>query len=338
LDQATSSLRRAEQRVAATEQQIAAVRETLRAQGVAAYLRGGQTSDVPVGVVGADQLAQEEAYAEAVSGSLSDAESALHALRKQYAVEQATLRSDEKNARDALTRVAADKAAAVAAVAAAQSTLSKVQGDLAVLVRQQQEAERLAVAAQVRAQLAARATKRPYPVDPPPSKPGRPTGSAPPTHPPPSPPGAPTTLPATTTTVPHGGNGGQTGGGGSARYAQLAAVAVAAAQAELGKPYEFGGAGPDSFDCSGLTMWAWAAAGVTLYHLAQWQYDNTVPIPLDALLPGDLVFYGTPTDVHHVGIYIGAGQMVDAPHTGTNVEVDSIYWSDLLGGGRVILP
>jgi cell wall-associated NlpC family hydrolase len=112
--------------------------------------------------------------------------------------------------------------------------------------------------------------------------------------------------------------------------------AIAYAYAQLGKPYQWGGAGPGSFDCSGLVMMAWAAGGVYFPHLAQDQYDLTERIPLGDALPGDLIFYGTPSDVYHVGIYIGGGEMIDAPETGQNVSISSIYWSGLLGAGRVV--
>jgi cell wall-associated NlpC family hydrolase len=109
---------------------------------------------------------------------------------------------------------------------------------------------------------------------------------------------------------------------------------VEEARRELGKPYQYGGSGPGSFDCSGLTAWAWGHAGHPLPHSAAAQYDVTTHIPISALQPGDLVFFGSPP--HHVGIYVGGGQMINALHSGTNVEYDSIYMEgDLIGGGRV---
>jgi peptidoglycan DL-endopeptidase CwlO len=113
------------------------------------------------------------------------------------------------------------------------------------------------------------------------------------------------------------------------------ATALHYAYAQLGKPYQWGGAGPRSFDCSGLTMMAWAAAGVYLPHLAQAQYNMAARIPLGRVLPGDLIFFGTPSNVYHVGIYIGGGEMIDAPSTGLTVSISSIYWADLLGAGRI---
>ncbi len=115
-----------------------------------------------------------------------------------------------------------------------------------------------------------------------------------------------------------------------------AAAAVAYAQAQLGKPYEWGASGPDTFDCSGLTMMAWRQAGVYLDHYTGAQWTETARVPLDSLQPGDIVFYGATGETsYHVGLYVGGGQMIEAPHTGAFVRYASIYRSDLLPyGGR----
>jgi peptidoglycan DL-endopeptidase CwlO len=97
-----------------------------------------------------------------------------------------------------------------------------------------------------------------------------------------------------------------------------AATAVAYACSHIGAPYQWGADGPNSFDCSGLTMAAWAAAGVTLYHQSAVQKSETTRISASSARPGDLVFYGSPP--HHVGIYIGNGWMVHAPHDGDRVR------------------
>ncbi|MDQ3877163.1 MAG: NlpC/P60 family protein [Actinomycetota bacterium] len=111
-----------------------------------------------------------------------------------------------------------------------------------------------------------------------------------------------------------------------------AQVAVQAALSQVGKPYQWGAAGPNSYDCSGLTMWAWAHAGVSLPHSSAAQYSATARVPTSALQPGDLVFYYSP--IHHVAMYIGNGQMVEAPYTGSNVRVVPFRTSDLVGAGR----
>jgi peptidoglycan DL-endopeptidase RipA len=106
-------------------------------------------------------------------------------------------------------------------------------------------------------------------------------------------------------------------------------IAANWALSQLGKPYQWGAAGPDTYDCSGLTMVAWAHAGVSLLHYTGYQWQEGPHVPLDQLQRGDLLFYATdnsnPDTIHHVGIYIGNGMMVDAPFTGALVRIDSIY-------------
>jgi len=103
---------------------------------------------------------------------------------------------------------------------------------------------------------------------------------------------------------------------------------------QIGKSYVFNTAGPNHFDCSGLTMWSWAQVGVTyLRHYTQWQYEDTQRVTRDQLLPGDLVFFYS--DHHHVGLYVGGGWMVDAPHTGADVQMHKIDNGPISGYGRV---
>jgi len=112
-----------------------------------------------------------------------------------------------------------------------------------------------------------------------------------------------------------------------------AAAAVRFAYAQLGKPYVYGASGPNSYDCSGLTMRAWGAAGVSLPHNAAAQQADTRPVSYGDLQPGDLVFFGSPA--YHVGIYIGGGRMIAAPHTGDVVKIQSVSaHGGFSGGGR----
>jgi cell wall-associated NlpC family hydrolase len=98
-----------------------------------------------------------------------------------------------------------------------------------------------------------------------------------------------------------------------------AAIAVRTALAQVGDPYVYGAAGPDSFDCSGLTMYAWAAAGVSISHASSMQPSEGTPVSISELMPGDLVFYYSP--ISHVGMYIGNGQIVHASNPSSPVEV-----------------
>jgi cell wall-associated NlpC family hydrolase len=113
-----------------------------------------------------------------------------------------------------------------------------------------------------------------------------------------------------------------------------AAAAIAYARAQIGKPYVYAGTGPGAFDCSGLTMMAWAQGGVGMSHGSQSQWESFPKVPIPQLQPGDLVFFGSsgPSN-HHVGIYIGGGTMIEAPHTGAFVRYASIYRPDLVSTG-----
>ena len=111
-----------------------------------------------------------------------------------------------------------------------------------------------------------------------------------------------------------------------------AAKAVQTAAAQIGDPYQWGASGPDRFDCSGLTMYAWASAGVSLPHSSRAQYASLPHVPLSEIAPGDLLFSGSPN--HHVGIYKGGGVMINAPHSGESVREDSIYSRHFVGAAR----
>jgi cell wall-associated NlpC family hydrolase len=124
------------------------------------------------------------------------------------------------------------------------------------------------------------------------------------------------------------------------RASAAARKAVAVALAQLGSPYVWGASGPGTFDCSGLTSFAYAAAAVTIPRVSRAQFAGYASHPVDPLhlVPGDLVFFAdTPTNpatIHHVGVYIGKGLMVEAPHTGAVVRISSIWRSSYAGAVR----
>ncbi|MER6307645.1 NlpC/P60 family protein [Streptomyces sp. NPDC001657] len=133
-----------------------------------------------------------------------------------------------------------------------------------------------------------------------------------------------------------GSTGGQTGGntGGSTGGSQStkAEKALAFARAQIGKPYVWGATGPSSYDCSGLTQAAWKAAGVDLPRTTWEQVKVGQRVATKDLQPGDLVFFFD--DISHVGMYIGGGKMIHAPHPGANVREESIYYMPIYGSVR----
>jgi cell wall-associated NlpC family hydrolase len=133
---------------------------------------------------------------------------------------------------------------------------------------------------------------------------------------------------------------GSTGGKGSYQPAPCpaaypggpASVAARTACAQIGKPYVFGSGGPNTFDCSGLTAYAWKAAGVNLRHYTQWQWQDTKPVSRADLRPGDLVFYYS--DLHHMGMYVGNNWIVHAPTSGDVVRMKRVDDGPIAGYRR----
>ena len=116
------------------------------------------------------------------------------------------------------------------------------------------------------------------------------------------------------------------------------ATMLAAAKSKLGDPYLWGGTGPDAFDCSGLTQFAYGAAGIALPRVAADQWNVGAKVGLADLLPGDLLFWATDpanaATIHHVAIYLGGGMMLAAPHTGDVVKVQPVYMDGFFGATR----
>jgi cell wall-associated NlpC family hydrolase len=133
-----------------------------------------------------------------------------------------------------------------------------------------------------------------------------------------------------------------TGGGSSTNTVHVAApnaragAAVAYAESKLGDSYVYAAAGPSTFDCSGLTMMAWEQAGVSLPHNAAEQYDSITHISLSEAEPGDLLFFYDGGTIGHVGIYLGNGTLIDAPHPGAYVREITLsnIGMELAGVGR----
>jgi len=110
-------------------------------------------------------------------------------------------------------------------------------------------------------------------------------------------------------------------------------TALRAALTQRGKPYVWGAAGPDSYDCSGLVEWAFDQEGISLPHYTGSLWNSGMHVSRADLEPGDLLFFFA--DISHVGLYIGNGLMVDAPSTGQLVQVQQVYWNAYVGAVRI---
>jgi len=114
----------------------------------------------------------------------------------------------------------------------------------------------------------------------------------------------------------------------------IGAQALRYALSQRGKPYEWGAAGPNAYDCSGLVMWAYGKVGISLPHFTGDQWNMGVHVSRQDLEPGDLVFFFA--DIGHVGLYIGDGLMVDAPDFGQDVQVQPVMWDVYVGAVRIV--
>ena len=299
LEKATAALQVTDARLAGIRAQADQVRDAVRARSARLY-RGaggdGVSSILSVGSVG--ELARRTEYVGAAAKLDRNLLRDLSKSLRQLATEQAA----QRNAQSQL-RAEADAAAAAR---------RKLMAEAAAAARRR--AQQIA-AGPVGTPKIMQATSSASGSSAPVARPGsQTTRPAPSTGQPSSPPGSGQSFPPP---PPASGRGAQ---------------AVAFARAQLGKPYVFAAAGPDAFDCSGLTMAAWRSAGVSMDHYSGSQATHFPKVGWDQLQPGDiLVFYA---DFHHVGLYIGGGQMIHAPHTGDVVRIANAWRTEFQFGVR----
>lgn len=357
---ATDESRVASDRAAAADREAQAARDELSRIALEAYRSGGSLDAIGA-LIDADGLDDLLARHDAVDRLGKRAQTAVQRLEAAQLVAdtlQGRATAAEKTARDAQATAEASLGTAQAAQESAEQTVTQVQAErdrlvtrlaqarhVAVEVERQRQAQ-LDAERQARAEAAARAQRtgtgsaapsNPAPVNPAPTNPA-PANPAPANPPPadptpsnPTPPAPSNPSPAPSTPAPSTPGLGTGTSRGSAASGQ---AAVEWARAQVGKAYVYGAAGPDTFDCSGLTMRSWQAAGVSLHRTSRDQYRQALKISYDDLRPGDLVFYGDdPNDwssVYHVAMYVGGGQVVEAPRPGLTVRVTSMRWSSTM--------
>jgi cell wall-associated NlpC family hydrolase len=280
-----------------TEEALGRDRTHLREVAIEDYVTGGESQTLSVLFSGNQQTAgMQQVYIQAAAGNLNESETTVLITQRSLSIERAKLNHTAQLAKANETTISNDLAQAKALTTRLNNEEANVKGQLAAAVAAAQQATAVAyqaalakAAQQAAAQQAnaaayqaalAKAAQQAASQQPPPSS----------QLPPPA----------------AGNNAGQ--------------IAVRAAQSQLGVPYVWGGATPGvGFDCSGLTMWAWAQAGVSLAHGATEQYYEVQHVSMSDLEPGDLIFYGNASLLYHVVMYIGNGMVVQAEETGTNV-------------------
>jgi cell wall-associated NlpC family hydrolase len=288
----------------AAKHNLAEARAQLASIVISAYK--GDDQNAAMYVLAAQSFTDLVDRVDVLNRTSHDESSILHRVtvaEHQVAHRQVLLRQERKQARKLVRQAAAARRRAAALISSQQAKISQLKAQINQLVGERKA--RLAREARERA-AAARAAAA--------------AAAAPPPSPSPSP--APVEPPSGAPVPPASSVGEQ---------------AVQIAMGELGVPYVWGGASPAGFDCSGLTMWVYAQLGIQLDHYTGSQWTAGVPVPYDQLAPGDLVFFEP--DIGHVGIYIGNGEFIHAPHTGTVVQIsslsDSWYAAEYQGARRV---
>jgi cell wall-associated NlpC family hydrolase len=302
LDAANATIADADAKVEAAKARTNELKQIVADRAVSLYTRSGTDATVDdLDATRATDLTAQQKYASVAAQRDNDAMYQLKKSQEDLAVRKA----DAEQARGAAEAKKEQMQGVQAELSAGQQKLqtmkSGIDGEIADLVKQA-EADRIA---RENAANAARLAQT-----------------------------AATTAAATT--VVQSSNNNNSGGGGSSGGSSATpppssgsvSAVMAYAYAQLGKPYCYAGVGPDCYDCSGLTMMAWAQAGLSLPHGSYAQLAEFPSVSMSNLQVGDLVYWPD-----HVGIYVGGGAVLHAPHTGTVVQITTI-WSGVIGANR----
>jgi peptidoglycan DL-endopeptidase CwlO len=293
--QLNSQISATQAKITQAKAQVSADQAALREAALNAYVNAGSSNATnPLFSTDQKTTAATQEYNQLAEGNLNIAVADLHTSQNQLNVQQAALQDQEQAQQNAANAAANAQAQAEQQQTQQNAALAQAKGALATAVAEQQAAAAQAAKTAAQAKLTAATTSA-----------SALTASSPTFTSLPPPPLAP---------------------GSSA--------AVSAAESYIGVPYVFGGASRAGLDCSGLVMLAWGAAGVSLPHNSAAQMADSTPVPLSALQPGDLLFYG-PGGGDHVAMYVGSGEMIEAPFTGASVWITGLRLdSSFVGAGR----
>jgi cell wall-associated NlpC family hydrolase len=331
LDELAVEITQAQASVDAKGAELATVQGQLTAIAVDAFVNGGAVAASPLFSSiddFTDDLARNELSRVALDQGAGTSDE-MQALIADLAAEQAALQAKQAEQTRLVADIETRRAEGDQLAAQYQVDYAAAKAELGDLIREEQE-RRLAAAVAA----AQRAAENSRPATPP----ARGGGATPPAT------GGGATGGGDTGGGATGGDDSGGDGGGSTPAptppppsapppASTAGIAVGAAQSQLGVAYKFATANPGvSFDCSGLTKWAWGRAGVYLPHQSGQQYASTPHVSKDEAQPGDLIFYHSP--IGHVGIYVGGGQMIHATAPGDVVKVSAVRWNKVVGVSR----
>lgn len=295
LTQAQAAADAAQQRMDAAQAEADRIKRLVNERSLRLYEGAGASDPLEaLDVRNTTELAARGQYASIAANRDSALADQLKSSKLDLAAQKQQYEQTKQQAQAEQDSITASTQQIEAANAKQKQILSQVKGELATLVEQDKQRQQAAALARAQRLVTPRRSD---------SSGGGSAGA--------SAPRVPRDLPA-----PSGG----------------AAAAIAFAEAQLGKPYVYAAAGPDAYDCSGLTMRAWQAAGISMPHYSGAQFAMFPQIPLSALQPGDLVYWG-PGGSEHVAMYVGGGQVISAPHTGDVVRIMAI-WDSPSGANR----
>jgi cell wall-associated NlpC family hydrolase len=332
LEQVRARLTQIRARLAADKSRYRTARHQLQQDAVNAYVNDEPATALTTlfsstsGVGGV-----RDQYQDTAIGNVHAAVDAVQSDEQRLTTTEGTLSAEVRQAGSETAAVRQSEQAAQTATAAAETTLLQVKGRLAQMIVEQaaQEAAHQAAVAAAAASAAARQQAAQKAAQD--AQVAQTLGG-----------GSAAVTAATNSANQAAGSAGSPGvvGGGSQSNDGSGWTALAAAERYLGVPYQYGGASMSGVDCSGLTMLAWQAAGVSLVHSAALQRSESTRVPLSQVQPGDLLFYDLDGDgIDHVVMYVGSGPygvdtIIQAAHTGTVVEFDPIWYFGLVGAGR----
>ena len=306
-------------------------RATLARVSLNLYMSGTPSGFTSIFDASATRTGERTEYEDSAIGNVTVAVDALKGEEDRLASTQARQQSEVQQAAATTTRLQGLESENATATAAAEATLHQVQGTLAQEVAAAAEAQAAAEAAAAAAAKSAAARQAAAAAAASAAGVAGAVGGN----------GAGAAASSAANSAGSGGSSTTVSGSGSSTGAGLAAVH--AAESQLGVPYQWGGDEPSTgFDCSGLTMWSWAQAGVGIPRTAASQYAGLTHVSLSSLEPGDLLFYYNLDGdgiIDHVVMYVGSGPygsqtIIQAPYTGSTVSYAPIFTVDLVGAAR----